>query len=111
MREVLIKLQLSEEEAALFEGRTAMIVPLSDKEVVQLREDINGVDRFLQFTQKCLRTLEQVLESPGERRGQIERTLEQMAGPAGSAGEIHDHTRTLLGRAVFVGPDEERTLQ
>lgn len=110
-RDVWIKLTLSEEEAAMFEGRTAMVVALSDEELIRLRNWINGVDSFLRFLLKGLRTMRQAIEGKKEADGQIARTLDQLREPAKTSAELHDAARQLLGRAVFVSHNAERKLQ
>jgi hypothetical protein len=112
MRDVWIKLNLTEEEAAHFEGRTAMVVALNDEELVNLRSNIIGISDFLGFTLKGLRTLKQVHENATTTKDkQIAKTLDMLLEPADVAVELHNNTRKLLGRAVFVGPDRKEVLQ
>ena len=111
MRSVIIRLDMSEEEAAGFEGRTAMIVPLLDKEIEQLRDNINAVDDFLLLVRRQLRTLREILEGQDDAESKIAKTLDMMLEPAGHAAELHDHSRRLLARAFFVGPQSKETLQ
>lgn len=110
-RNVIIRLDMSEEEAAGFEGRTAMIVPLLDKEIEQLRAGINAVDDFLLLVRRQLRTLRKILEGQDDADSKIAKTLDMMLEPAGHAVELHDHSRRLLARAFFVGPQNKETLQ
>ncbi len=111
MRNVIIRLDLKEEEAAGFEGRTAMIVPLLDKEIVEFRNNINAVDDFLRLIRRQLRTLLEILEEQDDADSKIAKTLDMMLEPAGHAAELHDHSRRLLARAFFVGPQSKETLQ
>jgi len=114
MRYVFIKLSMSEEEAAGFEGHTAMIVLLLDKEIMQLRDNINAVDGFLRLVCRQLRTLKEILEGqddPGKIIAQIKSTLEMLLEPAAMAADMHDHSRRLLARAYFVGPQGKETMQ
>lgn len=111
MRDVWIKLSLTEQEAAHFEGRTAMVVGLNDEELVNLRSNIIGISDFLAFTLKGLRTLKQVHEKATTKNKQIAKTLDMLLEPAATAVDLHDATREMLGRAVFVGPDRKEVLQ
>lgn len=110
-REVILKLELSAEEAAQFENRNAMVVPLADAEVHELRRFFIGISDFLRFNAKCLATLGQVVETRGDAAQQVEeiaKTLRQLIDPARVSAELHDRSRELLGRAVFVGPVERK---
>jgi hypothetical protein len=112
MRDVWIKLSLTEEEAARFEDRTAMVVALSDEDMVHLRSNIIGISDFLGFTLKGLKTLKQIHENATTTKDkQTAKTLDMLLEPADVAVELHDNTRELLGRAVFVGPDRKEVLQ
>ncbi len=111
MRNVIIRLDMSEEEVAGFEGRTAMIVPLLDKEIEQLRDNINAVDDFLLLARRQLRLLREIMEGARDTNGKIAKTLDMMLEPAGHAVELHDHSRRLLARAFFVGPQNKETMQ
>jgi hypothetical protein len=108
MRDLILKVSMSDEEAALYEGRDAMVVLLSEAEVAALRGNVIGVHEFLIFNLKCLSTLQQVLESTGDREGQIAKTLQNLLEPARVAADLQDNVRELLGRAIFVGPKQER---
>lgn len=107
-RQMLLILTLTPEEQVLWQGRSAMVVALNDDEAAVLRSNINGVDDYLRFAARCHATLQQVLESTGDKEGQIHKTLAMMQEPTRVAGELSDRTRELLGRAVFIGPKEEK---
>lgn len=108
MRQMILVLNLSPEEEALFQGRPAMVVALNDQEKEVLLNNIGGIMSYLRFNQTCLGTLQQVLESTGDREGQIEKTLTMMREPARAASDLIDAIAVLLGRAVFVGPKQEK---
>lgn len=108
MRQMVLILSLTPEEEALFQGRPAMVVALNDSEKEVLRNNIGGLISYLRFNQTCLATLQQVLESTGDKERQIEKTLAMMREPANAATVLIDTVRLLLGRAVFVGPTQER---
>ncbi|MDA7427904.1 hypothetical protein PGB28_05500 [Primorskyibacter aestuariivivens] len=113
MRRLQFYLELPEAKAAEFEGRQVMIVALSEAEIARLYQAINGVDDFLRFNLKCLRSLAQIIEGGDEGEGQIAKTLEQLRKPSEDAATLQDETRGLIGRAVFVqqGPQTKETLQ
>lgn len=108
MRQMVLILNLSPEEEAMWLGRAAMVVALNDAEAEVLRNNVNGIDKYLAFSAKCLSTLNQVLESAGDKDQQIRKTLAMMMEPTRVATELSDGVRQLLGRAVFVGPKEDK---
>jgi len=108
MRQMVLILTLSPEEQALWDGRSAMVVALYDAETEVLWGNVNGIDNYLRFTARCLITLQQVLESTGDKEEQIRRTLAMMLDPTRVAVELSDSVRQLLGRAVFVGPQTRK---
>ena len=108
MRKMMLLMTLSEAEKALWAGRHAMIVPLTDAETAQLGRATIAVHEFLQFNLKCLSTLQQVLESTGDKEERIAKTLHMLLEPARVAVELQDQSRELLGRAVFIGPQTEK---
>ena len=111
-RDVVIRLSLTEAEAAMFEGRNAMFVPLSDTEAERLWNTVNGVDHFLKSAAKGLAVLKDLLETTGDKDGRIGHALVGLLGPVRDAIALHDETRQLLGRAVFVGGDDpEKVVQ
>ncbi|MDP2739896.1 MAG: hypothetical protein Q8O82_14645 [Pseudorhodobacter sp.] len=97
-----INAMLSDADAARFEGHNLMLVPLAGTEISELRETIIGIKDLLDFNRKALATLQEVLETAGDRNAQVSRTLQMMLEPAQSAVVLHDRMRLLLGRAVFI---------
>lgn len=108
MRNMILVLTLKPEEQTLWEGRHAMVVALNDAETAALHSNVIAVHEFLQFNLKCLATLQQVLESSGDAEGQIRETLEMLMEPARKASDLQKDARELLGRAVFIGPNEAK---
>ena len=106
-RDLILRVAMAEAEVAMYEGRNAMVVPLSDAEVAVLRGNVIGVHDFLAFNLKCLSTLQQVLESTGDKEGAIAKTLHQLMEAARTSVDLQASTRELLGRAVFVGADPD----
>lgn len=104
MHNLILNLSLSDDEVAVFQDRNAMVVALSDNETAMLRNNVIGVQDFLAQNLKCLSTLQQILESTGDKEAQIAKTLNMLMEPARSALHLHGQSRELLGRAVFVGP-------
>lgn len=106
-RDLILRVALSETEAAMYKGRDAMVVPLSEQETAVLHGNVIGVHDFLTFNLKCLSTLQQVLESTGDKEEAIAKTLHQLMESARVSVGLQAATRELLGRAVFVGPTSE----
>lgn len=107
-RDLILRVSMSEEEAALYEGRDAMVVPLSERETEILGGNVIGVADFLAFNLKCLSALQQVFESVGDKEAAIAKTLHMLMEPAKVSVELQSSTREPLGRAVFVGPQTKR---
>lgn len=107
-RVLILRASMTEVEAAMFNGRDAMVVPLSDAETSSLRGSVIGVVDFLTFNLKCLSTLQQVLESTGDKEAAIAKTLHMLIEPARAAVRLQDTARALLGRAVFIGPQTKQ---
>lgn len=108
MRNMILVLTLKPEEEALWADRHAMIVALNDAETATLHGNIIAVHELLQFNLRCLSTLQQVLESAGDSDGQIKKTVAMLMEPARATVALQKSTRELLGRAVFVGPNEAK---
>jgi hypothetical protein len=108
MQNMILVLTLNPEEQALWVGRHAMVVALDNAETATLRFNMIAVHEFLQFNLKCLSTLQQVLESSCDALGRIRKTLEMLMEPARKASGLQKDTRALLGRAVFIGPNEAK---
>jgi hypothetical protein len=102
MRDLIIKLAVSDEEAARFEGRMALVVAVSEEEAAMLRANIIGVHDFLKLVRRRTATLRQILETRGTMEPDIAKTLAMLIEPAATADELHDRTRECLGRAIFV---------
>lgn len=111
MREMILVLTLSEEEQALWTGRSAMVVALNDQEAMELKGCINVVDDFVQLVAKSLATLDQAMETKGCDVATIEKTLAMLRAPARLSVKLNDRSRELLGRAVFIGKNMKRNLQ
>lgn len=112
MRDLILNFCITEDKAAMYEGRNAMVVPLSDTETTGLRDYLNGIDAFTRLVAKALSTLDQVIETKGCDLAEIEKTLARLREPARGAVTLSDQVRKLLGRAIFVGPMTEKgTLQ
>ena len=109
MREVLIRLPLSENEAAMFEGRNAMIVPLSDAETGELRDKIVLSHEGMMKFAKAVATLVEVLETKGSAEPEIRKLLEHWQEPSRLMASNLDRMRELLGRAKFVGGMDDGT--
>lgn len=108
MRQMVLILTLTPEEEALFQGRLAMVTPLNEGEKEVLRNNIGGLISYIEFNRRCIATLQQALETSGDKEGQIAKTLRMMVEPGRAANELVDQVRQLLGRSAFVGPSEAK---
>ena len=112
-RDVWIKLTVSEEQAAWFERANAMVTPLSDYEVMQLRGAILWMDECAALIARSLATLAKAIEAKPDLAANLAGTLNELRQAAEAAIVAMDTIRALLGRAVFIGHDEtdNETLQ
>ena len=106
-RDVLIRLSLSEDEAAMFEGRWAMIVPLSEDETGDLRAILNTPHDTLRKIVQALSTLGVVLDTRGSKEPDVRRVLDQWLEPTRQNEALMGRARELGGRAKFVGGPED----
>lgn len=114
MRDVYLKLTMSDEEAAMFEGRWSMVVPLTEAELHELRDLIHESAKFGAVVRKTVSTLSQVLERDGDAEGHIRKTLAMLLEPSDKIKTVHERMFELLGRARFAageGNDERGPLQ
>ena len=102
-RDVIIRLTLTEEEAAMFEGRWAMVTPLSEEEAVEVRAILNTTQETLRKIGQALSTLMAVLETRQSKEPDIQKTLQMWIDPTRRNEALMDRARELLGRAKFVG--------
>lgn len=106
-RDVLIRLPLTEEEAAMFVGRWAMVVPLSEAEAGELRAIMNTTQDTLRKLAQALSTLRAVLETRGTKEPDIQKTLDMWLDPTRQSEALMDRARELLRRATFMGGAED----
>lgn len=102
-RDVLIRLPLSEAEAAMFEGRWAMVVPLSEAEAGELRAILNATHDTLRKLAQALSTLGVVLDTRGSDEPDVRKLLDLWLDPTRQNEALMGRALELLGRAVFVG--------
>lgn len=109
MREVWIKTELPDPLAAALEDRACtMVVVLYPEEVRALRNSINLVGSTVAACSRGARTLQQLCETRGTLSADMAGVLRQMIEALAAAEPLHDTTRQLLGRAVFVSGDGEK---
>lgn len=111
MRDLIIKAAVSEKEAARFDGRMAMVVPLSDEEAAVLYADVNSVDDFLTRAPLALSTLLGRLRTSHALDPEAEAMLEALISRATASMEYHDRLRRRIGGAIFVGTERKGTIQ
>ena len=102
MINMVLTLALSPEEKLIWQGRKALVIPLSETECGELGANIIAQHEALQFIQKCLSTLQQVLESTGDKEGQIEKTLKMMIETIKAAEAVQSRVRELMGSARYI---------
>ncbi len=108
MRDVFLKLTMPDEEAAMFEGRWSMVVPLTEAELHELRDLMHNSAQFGVVVREVVATLSQVLESGGDAEGHIRKTLAMLLEPSDQIKAVHERMFELLGRAVFVSGGGQR---
>lgn len=109
MRELIIKIDISDEQAAYFEGLDMMVTPLSGHDAGQLAVALQALADVVALNRKSLATLMQVLETRGSNEPDIARTLELMIEPNRLAVEQIEFVRVLLGRSARVGRGSAET--
>ena len=108
MRSVWIKVELTDEHAAILESPSGvvMVIPMLSAEVVPFGVKVNKLAEAMAFFRRCLSTLRQSLEAGGNKDGQIGKTLEQMLPPVADSEIILDELRVMIGSAIFIGHDD-----
>ena len=107
-RDLIIKLALDETGQAMFEGRWAMVVPLSEGECGELGKTIIAAHEAFGKLARHLATLEEVLDSRGSAEPEIRKTLDMWKEPVTGLHSLMDRARQLLGRAYFIGGTEQK---
>ncbi len=110
MRTVWIKFTVSDEQAAILESPTGVLmgIPMMTAEVVPFGVKVNKLAEAIGLFRRSLATLRQSLEGGGDKDGQIGKTLDQMLPPVADAEIILDELRVLIGSAVFVGHEDTK---
>ncbi|MCU0898952.1 MAG: hypothetical protein MUC82_00485 [Cypionkella sp.] len=106
-QDVLIRLTMTKEEAEMFRGRWAMIVPLSADEADELRAIFNATHDTLRKIAQALSTLGVVLETRGSDEPDVRKVLDAWLNPTRQNEALMGRARELLGRAKFVGGMED----
>lgn len=108
MRQMILLLSLSPEEEVLWQGRSAMVVPLDDRGAVMLKGHISMVDDVLKHQTRALATMREVFKSDGDKEGRSVRIIADMQDISKGAEAAMDVIRVLIGRAAFIGPKEKK---
>lgn len=106
-RDILIRIRLPEGQAAMFEGQNAMVVPLSDAEVVELRDKMILSHEGMTKLAGALSTLSTVLETKGSAEPEIRKLIGLWLEPSRLIAANLERMRELLGRATFVGGENK----
>ena len=102
MPELVIKIQVTADQTALFADRDMMVTPLSDFEGGQLAVALEALEEVARKNRQCLSTLQQVLETTGSNPDDIARTLVMLQEMNALSVEQIVFVRTLLGRSARV---------
>lgn len=89
-------------------GGVAMIIPIQENKINNLGLSLLGGVEAVELIRRSLVTLQQVLESDGDREEHIRRALEKMLPTATAAVEVLDDVKRTVGSAVFVRNGEDR---
>ncbi len=106
-RQMLLILTLSPEEQALWQGRSAMVVALNDSEADALRQDVILAHAGMNVLAASLTAFVDGREAQGVTDPELRAAMDDMAGHLMTCHEMMDRASELLGRAVFVGPQNE----
>ena len=110
--QILLAFEVTDEQAAILNspGGVALVIPMIGSEVVPFGVKLNALADAFAFFKRALSTLQQALESGGDRDGRIGKTLAQMHPPVSDANIILDDIRVIIGTAQFVqtGDGKER---
>ena len=113
MRELIIRFEVSDQQAAVFARRDVLVTPVSDCEAGQLAVVLQDLADTCQLNWQSLSTLKQVLDSKGAEPVDIAKTLDMLMEPNRLAVGQIDYVRALLERSARVGRTQEgkETLQ
>ena len=103
MREIVIKLVVSDNQAALFADKDMMVTPLSEFEVDQFALALHALAETQELTMRSLRTLAEVVETKGAATADILKTVAMLLEPNRLAAEQVEYVRVILGRSARVG--------
>lgn len=103
MTEIIIRIPVSDAMAPLFEGKSIMVMPLSDDEADQLPAALSQVSKTLEINCKSLATSDQVLETRGSDEPDIAKTLNMLKGPNKEAVGLMGYVQKLFSRSVLLG--------
>jgi hypothetical protein len=108
MREVWIRAAMPAPLAAALEGGAiAMVVVLKPGEVMTLRDSINLVGSAVAACSRSARTLREIVAMRGTPAPDVAETVRMMIEPLARAEQLHETTRQLLSRAVFVSGESD----
>jgi hypothetical protein len=105
---MLLILTLSPEEQALWQGRSAMVVALTDREADALRQDVILAHEGMSVLAASLTAFVDGREAQGVTDPELRAAMDDIAGHLMNCHAMIDRARELLGRAVFIGPQEQK---
>lgn len=101
MAKLYLEVDVSDELAARYGDCEMMVVPLFAGEKIEFANGIVTTLEYLKLVQRNLSTLQQVLESTGDKDGQIAKTIHMLFEPTKSVVKLHDRTLEVIGRGFF----------
>ena len=80
-----IQIHVPDDKEAAFNGRDLLVIPVTAQERDELGQYLTSTLDFLKFLRRSLSTLQQILESDGDKEGRIAKTYNQLPAPSASA--------------------------
>ena len=110
MRFVWIRVELTDDQAAMLESPSGvvMVVPMLGGEVAPFGAKMGKLAEAVTYVTRCLASLRQILESHGDREGQIRKTLDLMQPAMSDADIIINDVRAVLAPARFAKSGEKK---
>ena len=110
MRFVWVRVELTDDQAAMLESPSGvvMVVPMLGAEVAPFGAKMAKLSEAVTYVSRCLASLRQILESHGDKEGQIRKTLELMHPAMSDADIILNDVRAVLAPARFAKSGDKK---
>lgn len=106
-RDLILRVAMTLEEAAMYEGRSALVLPLSDAEQEFIRDDLQNLKLFLDYSEKCLETLRRAAEAKSASPELVESTALMLIGSTRTGREMLTRLASLIVRGFIVGQADQ----